>query len=316
MSQPPSSPPPSSPSPSSRPLGIRSVVTAVVIATLRGGNQVSLKFALGSFAPLQTAFLRMVLSSLTVFCWSRWEGHSLIPESGQRGQLLALGTVFTVQIGMLHWGADLTSPAVAVILVNTNPIVANVLSHFFVPEDRLTTRRMVGLAVAFLGVCGVFLARPDPGLAPNPVLGNALIVLSGALVAVRTVFIQRIVQTMPTVRAVFWQMIFSLPFFAAGGWFLADRIERAELSWAPVAAISYQGVIVAGFALLAWVRLLKKHTPGTISVFSFITPMAGLGAASVFFGEALTPRLLLGLAAVLTGIALVTRPGRRAADIG
>lgn len=290
-------------------LGLRSSLTAAAVATLRGGNQVALKFALTAFAPLWTAFLRMLVSSLAVFLWSRWERTSLLPEPQQRGQLLTLGTVFTVQIAMLHWGADLTSPAIAVILVNTNPIVANLLSHFVVPEDRLTGRRMLGLAVAFAGVCGVFLARPDPGLARDPVLGNTLIVLSGSLVAVRTVYIQRIVQTMPTVRAVFWQMVFSLPFFATGGWLVGDRIERAELSWAPVAAIGYQGFIVGGLALVVWVGLLKKHTPGTISVFSFITPMMGLVAASFFFGETLTPRLLGGLAAVLTGIALVTRPG-------
>lgn len=290
-------------------LGLRSSLTAAAVATLRGGNQVALKFALTAFAPLWTALLRMVVSSLAVFLWSRWEGTSLVPEGRQRAQLIKLGCVFTVQIGILHWGADLTSPAIAVILVNTNPIVANLLSHFFVPEDRLTGRRLLGLAVAFAGVCGVFLARPDPGLAPDPVLGNTLIVVSGSLVAVRTVYIQHIVQTMPTVRAVFWQMVFSLPFFAVGGWLTGDRIERAEVTWAPLAAIGYQGCVVGGLALLVWVRLLKKHTPGTISVFSFITPMMGLIAASVFFGEDLTPRLLAGLAAVLTGIALVTRQG-------
>lgn len=248
----------------------------------------------------------MAFSSVTVFALSRWNGIDLRPRRDERPTLLLLGLLFTIQIGMLHWGADWTSPAYAVVLINTNPIFANLIAHFFVPEDRLTAKRVLGLAVAFAGVSVVFLGRPDPGLAPYPRLGNALLVASGALVGARTVYIQRIVQKMPTTRAVFWQMIVSLPCFAAAASLAGDRIERMSLQWESVAAITYQGLVIGGIALIIWVRLLKRHTPGTISVFSFVTPMAGLLLAALFFGEALTPRLIFGLAAVLIGIAMVT----------
>ena len=289
-----------------QPLGWRSAAAALAVSAVRGGNQVAIKFALLSFSPLWSAFARMACSSVVVFGLSRWDGIALRPEPHERRTLAMLGLLFTIQIGILHVGADWTSPAYAVVLINTNPIFANLISHFFVPEDRLTFKRLLGLAIAFAGVSVVFLGRPDSDLAPYPRLGNALMVLSGALVAGRTVYIQRIVQKMPTTRAVFWQMIFSLPCFAAGAWVAGDRIERMSLQWESLAAILYQGLVVGGVALIVWVRLLKRHTPGTISVFSFVTPMAGLVLAALFFGENLTPRLLLGLAAVLTGIALVT----------
>ena len=219
-----------------------------------------------------------------------------------------------VQIGMLHWGADLTSPAYAVILINTNPIFANVIAHFFVPEDRLSLSRVLGLGIAFSGVCAVMFGRPHTELAPNPLLGNGLMVLSGALVGARTVYIQRVVQRMPTARAIFWQMVISLPCFAAGAWLAGDRVARGSINFPAVTAIVYQGLIVGGVAILIWVKLLKKHTPGAISVFSFVTPPAGLVLASIFFGEELTPRLFIGLAAVLGGIALVTGAGAARQD--
>ena len=272
------------PPPPPRPLSWRSAATAFTVGAVRGGNQVAIKLALLSFAPLWTAFGRMAVSVATIFALSRWDRITLRPESHERRPLILLSLIFTVQISMLHWGADLTSPAYAVVLVNTNPIFANLISHFFVPEDRLSGRRVFGLALAFAGVSGVFLGQPDAGLAPNPLLGNALMVLSGLMVGARTVYIQRIVQRMPTARAVFWQMLLSLPCFALAASITPDRIERMDVQWESLAAITYQGLIVGGVALIAWVRLLKRHTPGTISVFSFVTPMAGLVLAALLFG--------------------------------
>jgi drug/metabolite transporter (DMT)-like permease len=196
-----------------------------------------------------------------------------------------------------------------VVLINTNPLFANLIAHFVVPEDRLSPQRALGLGIAFCGVCGVFLGRPDPGLAPNPLLGNLLIALSGAMVAGRTVYIQRLVQQMDPAKALFWQMAASTPLFAVGAWALGDSTVREPLSWKPVAAVGYQGVFVSGLALILWVHLLKRHTPGGVSVFSFATPIAGLLLSAWMFDEALTPRLMLGLAAVLTGVALAAGSG-------
>ena len=298
----------------SRRLTLRSATLALAVGAARGGNQVAIKFALTAMSPLWTAFARMALSSVTIAALSRRDGAVLRPGPGERGTLLTLGLLFSVQIGMLHWGADLTSPAYAVILINTNPIFANVIAHFFVPEDRLSLSRVLGLGIAFSGVCAVMFGRPHTELAPNPLLGNGLMVLSGALVGARTVYIQRVVQRMPTARAIFWQMVISLPCFAAGAWLAGDRVARGSINFPAVTAIVYQGLIVGGVAILIWVKLLKKHTPGAISVFSFVTPPAGLVLASIFFGEELTPRLFIGLAAVLGGIALVTGAGAARQD--
>jgi drug/metabolite transporter (DMT)-like permease len=273
----------------------------------RGGNQVAIKFTLLALGPFASALARMAVSSLTVWLWSSARGLSLRPTAEERRPLMLLGLLFSVQIAMLHWGADLTSPAYAVTIVNTNPIWANLIAPFFVPEDRLTLRRAAGLAIAFAGVSGVVLGRPDLAIAPNPVLGNLIILASALLVGARTVYIQRIVQQMPPEKAVLWQMGLSLPLFALGSLLFDDGSSRSAIDWRVVTAIAYQGVIVGGLGLIAWVALLRRHTPGAVSVFSFVTPLAGVALSGWLFGEPLSMRLLLGLAAVLLGIALASR---------
>ncbi len=285
----------------------RTALLASVVTISRGGNQVAIKYALGPLAPLWTAFARMCVSTAAVWVYSRTAGIQLWPEKGEKRLLVLLSVMFTVQIGLLHWGADWTSPAYAVTLINTNPIFANLIAHYFIPEDRLTPKRILGLAVAFAGVVYVAFGRPDAALAPRPLLGNWVIIISSTLVAIRTVYIQRIVQTMPATRAVFWQMLISIPLFALSGWFAGDAI-RGAFTWEAAIAILYQGFIVGGVALVVWVKLLKAHSPGTISVFAFATPMSGVFLSAFFFDEQLSARLFLGLAAVITGISLAAKP--------
>lgn len=294
------------------PIDWRSALAAATVASIRGGNQVATKLALISFSPFWSAFGRMAISACVVFAWSRARGIALTLEPGESRRLGLLSAVFAVQISLLHWGADLTSPAYAVVLINTNPIFASAIAHFVVPGDRLSMQRIGGLAVSFSGLALVFFGRPDMPSANDPLLGNALIVGSALLLSARTVYIQRVVQTMDPSKAVLWQMIISLPLFAAGAMLVPDVHERAAADWRPWAALAYQGIVVGGAGLVAWVHLLRRHSPGSLSVFSFVTPLAGVLLSAWIFNEALTPRLFLGLASVSVGVLLTTRSTHRA----
>jgi len=288
------------------PIGWRSAALALGISFLRGGNSVALKFALLSFAPFWTAFGRMAIALATVGAWAAARRIPLRPAPEEWGGLLRLAALFAVQIGFFHLGVDYTSPAYATVLMNANPIFANVIAHFVVPEDRLSGSRVAGLAIAFSAICAVFLGRPDQRLAPSPLLGNGIILLASLLLGARTVYTQRLVQRMTPTKTVFWQMLLALPYFAAMGW-LVEGGAREPVSWKPVLAMAYQGAVVAAVGFLLWVHLLRKHSPGALTVFSFTIPIFGVLLSAALHGETVTWRLVLGVAAVLAGVTLASR---------
>ena len=295
-------------------IGWRSAILALVVSLLRSGNQVSLKFALTALSPFWTAFARMIVSAAAVGVWGRLKSIRLALRPEEWRPMAILTFLLLVQIGLLHYGADLSSPAYAVVLMNSNPIWANFIAHFLVPEDRLSGPRVAGLALAFGGICVVFLGRPDPSLAPSPAVGNALVLAAAVAAAVRTVYTQRLVQWIEPSRTVFWQTTLSLPFFLLGTVFESDR-HREPLSWVPVAGVLYQGLAVGAVGLILWAYLLRKHSPGALSVFSFSIPIFGILLSAWLLSEHLTPRLFFGAAAVLTGIYLASRTAP-AADEG
>ncbi len=294
---------------SARPIGLASASAALGLSILWGGNIVAIKLGLVAFPPFWSAFWRFLISAAAVGLWACWRGLPLLPERDEIRPLGILALVFTVQIAVLNVGVDWTSPAYGIVLLNANPIFANLLAHFFVPEDRLSPRRVIGLAAAFGGICVVFLGSPEAVLAERPMAGNLLIIFTSFLLGVRLVYTNRLVQSIEPIRTVLWQTIFSLPVFLTAAWLLEPPLLGDSIPAGPLLAVLYQGVVVAGLCFVGWTMLLKRHSPGQLSMFGFVSPIFGVLFSGLLFGEAITPRLWIGLAAVTAGILLVTRTG-------
>ena len=291
-----------------QPIRLFSALAALGLCILWGGNIVAIKLGLGTFPPFWSAFWRFLISAGTVTLWAYWCGLPLLPQRGEIKALSILGCLFTVQITLLNFGVNWTSPAYGIVLLNANPIFANLLAHFVVPEDRLSVRRAVGLLTAFGGICVVFLGSPPTTLAEYPMAGNLLMLLTSLLLGIRVIYTNHLVQSIEPIHTVLWQTIFSLPIFLFCGWMFEPPLLGHTVSIKPLVAIVYQGVVVAGLCFVGWTMLLKRHSPGILSTFGFASPIFGVIFSALFFGEVITSRLWIGLVTVTLGILLVTRP--------
>lgn len=296
-----------------RPVTWKVGLVALVVSFFWSGNIVSIKFGLATIPPFWSAFWRMAAGAAAVALWIALRRQPALLERAQVRRVLLLSGMFTAQIAIFNLSVHFTSPAYAVILLNTNPVMVNLISHFFVREDRLTPTRSLGLAIAFGGIAYVMLGHPEAALAPAPLVGNSLMLVSALLLALRIVYTQRLVQGMDPLRPVLWQMVFSLPGFLA----LALAFEEPllqPLGWEPVLAILYQALVVAGFCFVAWTTLLQHYSAGNLAMYSFSVPIFGIFLSAALFDERITGRLVLGAAAVAVGIATVTRAKRAEAD--
>ncbi|MBI1355220.1 MAG: EamA family transporter [Acidobacteria bacterium] len=289
-----------------RTIGARTVALAVLIAAMWGGNIVCTKITLEAFPPIWNAFFRMLFGLPTLLMWARTGGVRLWPERDQWRPLLLLGVLFSVQILLLYFSIQLTSAAYSAVLINASPVLTSLIAHYFVPGDRLSPMRMMGLGVAFLGVFAVLGGKPDPRLAPAPLLGNILSLATAALIAVRMVYTQRLVQNLDSTKTIVWQVTFTLPIFLTAAALTEPHLVIGPATVRVLAAFLYCSWGVVGIAFILWVRLLQKHPPGLISVFVFPTPLFGVLFSALLFGERITPALGLGVAAVAAGVLLVT----------
>ena len=289
------------------PLSVRSVVLAILVSILWGGNLISIRIGVDSVPPLWSAFWRMALGVVIVTAWALHRGVTIRPRRGEGWPLFGLSVLFTAQIGLLNSGTAMTSPAFGVVILNSYAVFANITGHFFPGMERpINGVRALGLTLALGGMAVLLFGQGVSRLAPNPLTGNALLVLSALLLGMRQVYTRWLVQRIEPTRTVVWQMAWSVPLFLAIA-VVSEPPVYGRVTRQAVAAILYQGTVIAGICFIVWAELLKRHAAGTLSMFAFLVPITGIALSSLFFGEPMRLTLLAGGFLVLSGVYVVTR---------
>jgi len=167
--------------------------------------------------------------------------------------------------------------------------------------------RLLGVCVAFAGAALVLtrgaLGALDFGATRY---GDWLVLASACVLGMRLALCGRLLSTVNEVRLTLWQMLLSLPLFAAGG-LAFETIRWEKLDWAPVAGILYQGIVVAGLGFSVQYYLLRRYKPSVMISFNFVAPVAGVLLGVWLLHEHLTAALLGGMALVAVGITLIAR---------
>jgi drug/metabolite transporter (DMT)-like permease len=217
--------------------------------------------------------------------------------------MLMLALIFTAQIGTMNIGTSLTSASHASILLNLYSVHTVVLSHFLIPGDRLTVRRVAGVVVAYAGIVVLFAGQSGDGSAS--LLGDAIVFVSAFLLAERLVYLARAVQQLDPVKLLLSQAAVGSALFMLG----SALTETAPTVWTPrlAGSIAYQGILIAGFNFVINLWLLQRYRPSSLVPFFLTQPLFGVVAAALLTGDPLTGELLVAGVAVAVGMGLSTR---------
>lgn len=280
------------------------VLAAVLINILWGGNPVALKFALEAFPPLWAGLLRFALGSACVAAWARYAGIPLWPVRGEWPALIAIGILFTLQLALMNFGFAYTSAVNGSVLIASNPLFGVLFAHFLVPGDRMRPWRALGVLVAFAGTALVLTRGAGP--VGGAQLGDWIVLASACLLGLRLALSGRVLRGVNVVRLTFWQMLISLPPFAAGA-LAFETLQVERIGIAPLAGILYQGIVVAGLAFTVNFHLIRRYTPSVVISFNFLAPVTGVLFGAWLLREPVSAGLLGGMVLVALGLGLIAR---------
>ena len=285
-------------------LPFQTVLLAIAVHSLWGGNPVAIKFSLQAFPPMWTAFLRFTIAVVCVVLWAWMRGLPMRPPRSEWWWLVLLSLLFALQIALLNIGFQYISGSIGAILIATNPIFAALWAHFLVSGDRLTLRRVIGLVIAFAGTAVVLLQGDEiDGIAAIG-MGSALVLLSAMVLGGRLAYTGRLLQNLPEVRVVLWPMIISVPSFGVAA-VLTDSIRWENVAWQPVVGILYQGLVVAGLGFMMLSYLMKRYSTSVITSFNFVSPISGVLLSMALLGDVMTLHIVVGVLLVAAGLYLV-----------
>ena len=286
---------------------VKAAVAAIILSILWGGNTPAIKIALEGVPPLALAGVRFIMGALTVLAWVLWSRIPLQPNRKERQLLFFLLLLFVLQIHTLHAGTDFTLAAHAGVFVLTAPLFVTLLAHFFLPGDRLNAYKIAGVSLSFAGILVIF-GEGFLTSATDYLIGDAIVILSGFLLGARQVFTKTLTQSIHPARLLFWQATLSIPVFFSLS-FIFEDLDSIYLDTRIVLSIVYQGVVVAGLCFIFWTLLLHRYNASRLSVFGFVSPIAGVIISHFLLGEPITSALIIGGLLVAAGIAVVNLRG-------
>ena len=278
-----------------------------LLAMAMGANGVAIKYSFLGFGVFTAAALRFIIASLAIMAWARITGRSMALKKGQAFPLLILSLSFVVQLAMLNMGFSRTHASRGTLLVNLQPFLVLVLAHFFIPDDRISKNKVIGLILGFTGLAFVLTEKGGEG--GNYQIGDLMIFTTAVLWAASAIYTKRIISGFETFHLAIYPILFSIPIFLTAG-FIWDRPMIFNPNARVVAALLYQGLVVATIGYVTWNVMLKRYGAVALHSFVFLSPVSGVLLGGLILDEPITPQLLIALVLIASGILVVNRRPR------
>ncbi|RVX46574.1 O-acetylserine/cysteine efflux transporter [Nonomuraea polychroma] len=268
----------------------RHLALAVGLAAVWGFNFVVMQVGLRHFPPLLYAGIRFAMAAFPALL--------IVGRPGVAWRWVAgvAATIGVGQFGFLLVGMRAGMPAGLTSLVLQMQALFTVVFAVTLLGERLTARRVLGLAVAFGGLALVAL---DFGVS-GPIGAFALCVAAAAAWGLGNV-VQRRAAPPDSLRFMVWVSALSAPpllllsLWLEGVPTLASPLE-GWLSLLYVAFISTLG----GFGVWGW--LLRRYDASTVAPYTLLVPVFGMSSAALVTGEPLTWLKLLAAALIVAGV--------------
>ena len=281
------------------------IALALLIVSLMGGGALAVKIGLQGFPPLKMALFRCILGIIAVGGIGLYHGMSMRMRFEELRRLLLIAVLYALHTITLNIGTHLTTASRATIFFYLYPFFTVLFGHFYLPNDRLSTTKVLGIFVAF---GGVFLALvPNlQGLSTGYLIGDVIVALGSCFLGLRITLTKVFVQEIHPYRLLVWLLGLNLPcFYVLSLIFEGDK--PIEWTLQSSAGLLYQGWIVTGFCFLVLTSLLRKYKASKLVILGFLMPISGVLFSYLLLGEELNVGLLGGTGLIATGIYLVNR---------
>ena len=292
-------------------LDARASSLMLLLCALWGLQQVVLKATASDIAPVMQIALRSGAAALLLSLWMRSRGDRMRINDGTLRPGLLVASLFSAEFLLLGEGLRYTSASHAVVFLYTAPIFVALGLHLKLPSERLGLVQWLGIGLAFAGIVLAFFGSTPQAGAADPMMmlwGDALSLMAGMLWAATTVVVRcSRLASAPVAQTLMYQLVGAFVLLLLASVALGQtHIHFTPWVWG---SLIFQAVIISFASLLTWFWLLRHYLASRLGVFSFLTPLFGVGFGVWFLDEPLEPRFVLGAALVLAGVMLVSSAG-------
>jgi drug/metabolite transporter (DMT)-like permease len=276
-----------------------------------GLGQVGIRAAGADISPLMHAGIRSGGASIILLIWIFWKKPQALQRDGTLGLGMVIGTLFGIEFILLFQGLMLTTASRGTLMVYMSSFFVAIGAHFFIANDKLNARKIIGLICAFSGVILVMINKPNTGANLPPAeqmfAGDMLCLLAAVAWAATTLVVKatKLKNAIPE-KTLIYQIGFSSVILLIAS---AVAQEKGIVNYTPLLAgvLIYGIFFVASVSYLAWFWLVSRYNATTLHAFTFLTPLFAMLFGALLLDEPLGASLVIAAALIAAGIVLVNK---------
>lgn len=271
-------------------------------------NIVAGKVALEAFSALALAQLRMAAAAiLYIAVYIAWRGVPRIRLTRRQWLLLALMAVTGVTVNQICYigGLSKTSVTHTGLIQAIGPIMVLLLSAAMGTEA-LTSRKIAGMTISFLGVALLLVEKPVHGSGASWI-GDVILIVAGGVFAYYTILTKEVAHQYDplTLNALVFALgaIFLIPVCAVS----VDHVRWSTISLHAWLGLLYMVLFGTFAAYLIYAFALERLSASNVAAFAYLQPVMAALLGIWMLGERVSLIVVIGGGLILGGVYLTER---------
>lgn len=279
-------------------------VLLIALSVVWGGSFFFSKVALQELRPFTVVLGRVGIAALVLNIVVRAAGQKMPKDISTWGAFFVMGTLNNlIPFSLIFWGQTQIASGLASILNATTPVWTVLLAHLLTKDEKLSTKRLLGVLCGLLGA--VIMIGPDAlkGLGLNVIAQLAVLgaTISYAFAALFGKRFKGFSPLIPATGQVTATTLLMLPIA-----FVVDKpFSQPTPGLITLGAILGLAVLSTALAYIIYFRLLSTVGATNLLLVTFLIPISALLLGTFILGEQLDGRHFAGMALISLGLAFI-----------
>lgn len=147
---------------------MKNKILAIFVCLLWGTAFASVKFGLSYTTPLHLCGIRFTLAGLfliPLLIYKKTDWKECLKEWRFLLKFAFIQTV--IQYSLFNFGLDRVAAAVSAIIIGIGPLMAAVMAHIFLPNDKINIKKSIAITLGIIGVVFISLNKGFDGKSIN-----------------------------------------------------------------------------------------------------------------------------------------------------
>ncbi|SMC14749.1 DMT family transporter [Roseovarius aestuarii] len=280
----------------------------LLLGLIWGTNFVFIKWSTETVTPMQVALVRVIAGFLTVAAYALVTRQLKLSHLRHSVHFVVMACLAAALYfyGFAE-GTALLESGLAGAVSASIPLFSLLAAVLFLPEEKLTTNRVLGLLVGLVGV--TLIAKPfSGGLGDSYVLGVLWMILGSFSLGVSFVYARRFVTPLdlPPAALTTYQLGFASLILLA----VTDKSGLGALYDDPTSfavLVFGLGILGTGLAYVLYYYVIGKLGAVRASALTYVPPVVALFLGALFLGEGIVVLDYLATSLIFAGVILVNK---------